>query len=43
VRGGYTATGWSDTQADYETNEIAINWQGALVYALAGFVSSPAQ
>jgi endoglucanase len=43
VGGGHTATGWSDTQADYETNEIAINWQGALVYALAGFVSSPPQ
>jgi len=43
VGGGHTATGWTDTQADYETNEIAINWQGALVYALAGFVSSPPQ
>jgi endoglucanase len=43
VGGGHTATGWTDTQADYETNEIAINWQGALVYALAGFVSGPPQ
>lgn len=43
VGGGHTATNWSDTQADYETNEIAINWQGALVYALAGFVSSPVE
>jgi len=43
VGGGHSATGWNDTQADYETNEIAINWQGALVYALAGFVSSPPQ
>jgi endoglucanase len=39
VGGGQSATNWNDTQADYRTNEIAINWQGALVYALAGFVS----
>jgi endoglucanase len=39
VGGGHTATGWRDVQADYETNEIAINWQAALVYALAGFLS----
>ncbi len=39
VGGGHTATGWHDLQDDYRTNEIAINWQGALVYALAGFVS----
>jgi endoglucanase len=38
VGGGHTATGWNDKQEDYRTNEIAINWQGALVYALAGFV-----
>lgn len=43
VGGGHSATGWHDIQADYETNEIAINWQGALVYALAGFVGSPPQ
>jgi endoglucanase len=43
VGGGHSAMGWNDTQADYETNEIAINWQGALVYALAGFVSNPPQ
>lgn len=43
VGGGQSATNWNDTQADYRTNEIAINWQGALVYALAGFVGSPAQ
>jgi endoglucanase len=38
VGGGHSATGWNDIQDDYRTNEIAINWQGALVYALAGFV-----
>jgi endoglucanase len=26
---------WHDEQADYRTNEIAINWNAALVYALA--------
>lgn len=39
VGGGHSATGWYDKQEDYRTNEIAINWQAALVYALAGFVS----
>ena len=39
VGGGHTATNWNDVQDDYRTNEIAINWQAALVYALAGFVS----
>jgi len=38
IGGGHTATGWNDKQEDYSTNEIAINWQGALVYALAGFI-----
>ena len=38
VGGGSKATAWNDKQEDYTTNEIAINWQGALVYALAGFV-----
>jgi endoglucanase len=33
--GGQSATNWKDIQEDYRTNEIAINWQGALVYALA--------
>jgi endoglucanase len=41
VGGGLSAKNWSDTQADYRTNEIAINWQAALVYALAGFTSAP--
>jgi len=38
VGGGSKATAWNDKQEDYTTNEIAINWQGALVYALAAFV-----
>ncbi len=29
---------WHDVQDDYRTNEIAINWNGALIYALAMFV-----
>ncbi len=29
---------WRDDEADYTTNEIAINWNGALIYAFAGFV-----
>jgi endoglucanase len=39
VGGGLSATNWNDDQEDYRTNEIAINWQAALVYALAGFVN----
>lgn len=38
VGGGLSATGWQDVQDDYRTNEIAINWQAGLVYALAGFL-----
>jgi endoglucanase len=38
VGGGNTATDWIDEQRSYSTNEVAINWQAALVYALAGFV-----
>ncbi len=39
VGGGHPgATNWNDEQDDYRTNEIAINWQAGLVYALAGFV-----
>jgi len=38
VGGGHSATGWQDIERSYQTNEIAINWQGALVYALAGFI-----
>ncbi|MCP5519967.1 MAG: glycoside hydrolase family 9 protein [Verrucomicrobiales bacterium] len=32
------ATDWKDDAADYRTNEIAINWNGALIYALAAFL-----
>lgn len=33
-----TAREWFDELAAYEHNEIAINWNGSLIYALAGFV-----
>jgi len=39
VGGGHSATDWVDKQESYSHNEIAINWQAALVYALAGLVS----
>ncbi|HPU55888.1 MAG TPA: glycoside hydrolase family 9 protein, partial [Verrucomicrobiota bacterium] len=29
------ARDWHDVEEDYRTNEIAINWNGALIYALA--------
>ena len=32
------ATDYHDEEKDYRTNEIAINWNGALIYALAGFL-----
>lgn len=32
------ATDWQDEEGDFQTNEIAINWNGALIYALAGFL-----
>ena len=35
VGGGTTATNWADDQDMYMVNEVAINWNGALVYALA--------
>jgi len=34
---------WSDDQANYEINEVAINWNAAFVYALASFVGGGAQ
>jgi endoglucanase len=37
------ATHWQDLQEDYRTNEIAINWNGALIYALAAFVDGSGQ
>jgi endoglucanase len=39
VGGGHAATDWQDIEPDARTNEVCINWQGALVYALAGFAS----
>ncbi len=38
VGGGHKATDWVDVEASYSHNEIAINWQAALVYALASFI-----
>jgi len=32
------ATCWIDTTDDYWTNEVAINWNGAMIYALASFL-----
>jgi endoglucanase len=29
---------WVDEMGSYERNEIAINWNAALIYALAAFV-----
>jgi endoglucanase len=34
---------WQDDQNDYRTNEIAINWNGALIYALAAALDDPAE
>lgn len=39
VGGGHSATDWIDKEESYSHNEIAINWQAALVYALAGFIN----
>ena len=40
VGGGWPkATDWSDDEDNYRVNEIAINWNAPLVYALAGFLS----
>jgi endoglucanase len=32
------ARDWHDVEEEYRTNEIAINWNGALLYALAAFL-----
>ena len=40
VGGGHSAMDWQDVTEDPRTNEIAINWQAALVYALAGFTNA---
>jgi endoglucanase len=39
VGGGQSATNWQDSQSNFQTNEVAINWNAALAYALAGFIS----
>jgi len=38
VGGGVGATTWKDEQGDARSNEVAINWNSALVYALAGLI-----
>jgi endoglucanase len=41
VGGGWPrATDWVDVSANYRVNEIAINWNAPLIYALAGFVGN---
>ena len=35
VGGGHSATDWVDLEEDYARNEVAINWQAPLVFALA--------
>ena len=41
VGGGHPgATDWNDDQDDYATNEIAINWSGAMTYILAMLCTS---
>jgi endoglucanase len=41
IGGGWPyATDWQDKEDNYRVNEIAINWNGALIYALAGFVEA---
>jgi endoglucanase len=32
------ATSWKDVESEYSLNEVAINWNGALVYALASLL-----
>ncbi len=42
VGGGWPgAKDWKDDQESYQTNEIAINWNGALIYALAASLDMP--
>jgi endoglucanase len=35
---GLAATSWRDESNNYTTNEVAINWSGAFIYALAAFL-----
>lgn len=39
VGGGNRATDWVDAQDSFTVNEIAINWNAALIYALAAFLT----
>jgi endoglucanase len=43
VGGGHSATDWKDIQDSYQTNEIAINWNATLVFALAGLTNTPSR
>jgi len=36
--GGQSATDWSDSVSSFTTNEIAINWNASLIYALSLFL-----
>jgi len=38
VGGGHSATDWVDLEESYSHNEIAINWQASLVFALAWMI-----
>lgn len=43
VGGGHPdGRSWKDELARYDLNEIAINWNGALLYAVAAFTPAPA-
>jgi endoglucanase len=33
-----TASGWTDQQDDYQQNEIAINWNAAMIFGAAGLI-----
>ena len=37
IGGGTNAVNWIDETGNYERNEVAINWQAPLVFALAWF------
>jgi endoglucanase len=40
VGGGQSPTDWVDLEKSFQTNEIAINWNATLVFALAGFTNN---
>jgi hypothetical protein len=40
---GHSAGIWEDAKQSAATNEVCINWQAALVYALAGFNNNQSQ